>query len=184
MFCIECMRGFHSVCGEPCCCSESKPTVDVELPDVSDEPEEWRISSGGAKRGKRDAALKDQQSTGRKRAAQMLPLDRDDLCMWHDASPTNPKGGGVFPIVFGCENKQNARHHGPDKNTLNNDLENLNAICHWHHNNWHAMNDPVYIPGNPIMFQVSDEIKRDPTKIKWWGPKPGEKVPRAPKEED
>lgn len=47
-------------------------------------------------------------------------------------------------MSVGCDNLQQCRHHGPDKNTLNNDPGNVHRICHWHHNNWHALNDPDY----------------------------------------
>lgn len=193
--CIECLRSFHVVCGVPCCCGTavfiSDATVSSDADeesttqsntnyDTSDSEAEWRVSSGGTRRGKRDASLKDQQSTGRKRAAQVLSLDREALCHWHDASPTNPKGGGLYPVVFGCQNTQVARHHGPDKNTLNNSEDNLSAICAFHHNNWHAKNDPEYRPGNPVMFEVAELIKSGAMKPVWTGPIPN--VKKAPPE--
>ena len=177
--CIECRRDFHAVCGDPCCCATSAGNGDnrdtpVSPPeetsgvrsevsgpekvpgrvnpdyDTSDPEADWRVSSGNSRRGKRDASLKDQQSTGRKRAAVLFPLDREASCEWAKASPENPKGGGKFPITFGCAELQKARHHGPDKNTLNNEEGNVHRICHFHHNNWHALNDPHYIPGKPV----------------------------------
>lgn len=91
-----------------------------------------------------DHNLKDQQSTGRKRAAVMYPLDRDADCEWKMKKNC---GGGPKPI-FGCLNgKQQARHHGPDKNTLNNDKGNVHRICVTCHNRWHTDNDPVYVFG-------------------------------------
>lgn len=54
-------------------------------------------------------------------------------------------GGGQKPIV-GCLNgKQQARHHGPDKNTLNNEVGNVHRICHTCHNRWHTLNDDDYV---------------------------------------
>ena len=96
---------------------------------------------------KPDSALKDQQSTGRKRAAKLYPLDRAATCEW--ANDNNAGGGNTIP---GCgirirDNKkvpvglQQARHHGPDYNTLNNDPGNVHRICHSCHNYWHSMND-------------------------------------------
>lgn len=100
---------------------------------------------------KRDDSLKDQQSTGRKRAARLYPLT-DKPCEWSDASPENPKGGGDNPITVGCRDtqEQQARHHGPDKNTLNNDPGNVHRICIWHHIQWHLKNDSSYDPNKPL----------------------------------
>lgn len=57
-------------------------------------------------------------------------------------------GGGQFPIV-GCLNGiQQARHHGPDKNTLNNERGNVHRICHTCHNRWHTLNDENYVWGS------------------------------------
>lgn len=93
---------------------------------------------------KDDSALRDQQSTGRKRAANWFPLDDSKLCEW--SMKTNC-GGGQFPITGCAANLQQARHHGPDKNTLNNDKGNVHRICHSCHNRWHTLNDPNYIWG-------------------------------------
>ncbi len=176
MQCIECLRGFHAICGEPCCCNNNSSDSDsvsrssdspdedgrtrdqsrqdrqssaLFVYDTSDPEEDWRVSEGNAKRGKRDASLKDQQSTGRKRAAKLFPLDRSAPCEWAAASESNPCGGGKHPLTFGCENLQSHRHHGPDKNTLNNEEGNVHRICSFHHNWWHAKNDEEYDPRNP-----------------------------------
>jgi hypothetical protein len=93
---------------------------------------------------KDDSALRDQQSTGRKRAAKMYPLDETVLCEW--ASKKNC-GGGKFPIVGCLANLQQARHHGPSKNTLDNEKGNVHRICHSCHNRWHTLNDEGYIWG-------------------------------------
>lgn len=93
---------------------------------------------------KSDASLRDQQSTGRKRAAEMYPLDRDADCEWKLQKNC---GGGNSPIVGCLDGKQQARHHGPDKNTLNNDYGNVHRICHTCHNRWHARNDEGYVWG-------------------------------------
>jgi hypothetical protein len=105
------------------------------------------------RRNKRDAALRDQQSTGRKRAARLYPLDRDAECEWAGSTSA---GGGTNPIP-GCgkrrntvKGKQQARHHGPDKNTLNNEPGNVHRICHSCHNAWHAVNDPDYVWGTKV----------------------------------
>jgi len=57
---------------------------------------------------------------------------------------------------------QEARHHGPDKNTLNNEKGNVHRICHSCHNRWHTLNDEDYIWGNiyplhaPMEASVAD----------------------------
>jgi hypothetical protein len=90
---------------------------------------------------KDDSALKDQQSTGRKRAAKLFPLDETALCEW--AGKKNC-GGGQKPITGCLGNLQVARHHGPDKNTLNNEVGNVHRICATCHNRWHTLNDEGY----------------------------------------
>lgn len=143
--CPECMRGFY--CGQ--CTISRSPELDETV--SSGRETENRLgevsvpANQRVRRQKPDRAVTDQQSTGRKRAAKLYPL-QEQLCEWHDASPTNPRGGGN-PITFGCKEPgvlQQARHHGPDKNTLNNEPGNVHRICHYHHNNWHALNDPDY----------------------------------------
>lgn len=91
---------------------------------------------------KDDSALRDQQSTGRKRAAKMYPLDPEAECEWRMRKNC---GGGTYPIVGCLKGLQEARHHGPDKNTLNNEKGNVHRICHYCHNRWHTLNDPDYV---------------------------------------
>ena len=122
---------------------------------------------------KPDSALKDQQSTGRKRAAKMYPLDKDADCEWNKQKNC---GGGKNPIVGCLEGKQQARHHGPDKNTLNNDFGNVHRICHSCHNNWHAANDEGYVWGSvypthsPVEANfveiAAEQVRRAGTKLK------------------
>ena len=138
MICYECQRGF--LCGE--CIIQSTTTIDEASDDQNDRRTPRSL--------KRDAALKDQQSTGRKRAARLYPLSRDLSCEWANASVSNPMGGGTKPVTVGCDRLQLNRHHGPDKNTLNNDAGNVWRICSHHHARWHADNDPDYIPGKPV----------------------------------
>ncbi len=127
--CMECMRGFPCLNDIPC-------KLPVGASNDDSEESETRP------RHKRDSALKDQQSTGRKRAAVKYPLDRSAPCQWRNASSENPMGGGEIPVSFGCDNLQQCRHHGPDYSTLNNEKGNVWLICTWHHNNWHALNNP------------------------------------------
>ena len=93
--------------------------------------------------------LADPSSTGRKRAADMYPITPGQVCEW--ARQKNC-GGGVEPIVGCLGNPASDIHHGPDKNTLNNekvsrgvgDSENLHLICSPCHNSYHAKNDMYY----------------------------------------
>lgn len=144
MACINCSDGLHWECikmsNEACCCNNSETLAPVAEEDVIDDDEirdKFRTY-------KREGTLKDQQSTGRKRAAKLYPLNPDAPCEWRGCKFA---GGGPLPIV-GCNSgTQQARHHGPDKNTLNNDEGNVHRICHRCHNRWHTKNDPVYVPG-------------------------------------
>lgn len=93
--------------------------------------------------------LTDAESTGRKRAKKMYPIKAGYVCEW---AGLESAGGGVFPIRGCINNPASDWHHGPDKNTLNNEkaswgvgeAENVHLICSWCHNMWHAMNDPFY----------------------------------------
>jgi hypothetical protein len=53
-------------------------------------------------------------------------------------------GGGNHPIVGCVSGVQEARHHGPDKSTSNNEEGNVHRICHRCHNRWHAANNEDY----------------------------------------
>jgi hypothetical protein len=136
-----------------------------------DESEPVRIIGGQGYRP--DSALRDQQSTGRKRAAKMYPLDKDADCEWKTSKNC---GGGNNPIVGCLDGKQQARHHGPDKNTLNNDSGNVHRICHSCHNNWHAANDDGYVWGSvypnhsPVEANfveiATEQVRRSGVKLK------------------
>lgn len=139
--CPNCQMGFHLSClSKSCECNQqSHQTEYVSSPTSSEEPDEPRHVS--TRSTKRDATLKDQQSTGRKRAARMYPLHRDQPCEWQTLAEC---GGGTKPIL-GCINGlQQARHHGPDKSVSNNDEGNVHRICHACHNRWHAANNAEY----------------------------------------
>lgn len=161
MKCIRCRQGLTWECEKDGNCNElnnDSPSTDrtndssssgeeagqseaesIIEEDTEDENGPVRIIGGS-----HDHALRDQQSTGRKRAAEMYPLKREDPCEWKMKKNV---GGGQHPII-GCINGlQQARHHGPDKNTLNNDKGNVHRICHNCHNRWHTMNDEGYAWG-------------------------------------
>ena len=151
--------------------SECENAQVIVSPDGSDS--EWIIpcwfrftgEGGGAlMREKRDPGrpmldpkdVRDAKSTGRKRAAMLAPILTGQTCGW---SHLKHAGGGVVPIL-GCNGNQmieakggdpdagymqGDRHHGPDKNTLNNSVGvNLHSICVDCHHRWHALNDPFY----------------------------------------
>lgn len=103
--------------------------------------------------------ITDVKSTGRKRAAAIMPFLQGQVCMW---AGLKHAGGGVVPIL-GCEgntiadvkttegahakgaNEVGHRHHGPDKNVLNNTPGiNLHGVCTPCHTRWHVLNDPHY----------------------------------------
>jgi hypothetical protein len=139
-------------CRDPECGDENGP-AESDIPDAvlgssdlggDESPEEIDSdkSAGEHRTYKDDSTLIDQQSTGRKRAARWYPLDDTALCEW--AMKKNC-GGGKHPITGCFANLQQARHHGPDKNTLNNDKGNVHRICHTCHNRWHTLNDDDYV---------------------------------------
>ena len=103
--------------------------------------------------------ITDIKSTGRKRAAAIMPFLEGRVCDW---AGLRHAGGGVIPIL-GCQgntiteakktedahekgyDEVGHRHHGPDKNVLNNTPGmNLHGICTPCHTRWHALNDPHY----------------------------------------
>lgn len=175
MKCVPCIRELHDSCNKPECeCAtnahaqnkNAQPGLDGDVSTQGLDEENPDYARGNQRRTrsfKADAALKDQQSTGRKRAAREYPLlsltgqsiessrdfPHDDraYCEWRFGIKC---GGGDSPIQGCVDGRQYARHHGPDKNTLNNDEGNVHRICHTCHNRWHAANDPDYDPNKPL----------------------------------
>lgn len=139
---------------EPCLqCIAEFPHPPTELCDKDNEVIADEIKDAVAKLGrpqKTDDELVDPLSTGRKRAAEILPdtLLETMICEW---ALLKEAGGGVYPIE-GCHgNRATDRHHGPDKNTLNNERGvNLHGICSFCHNRWHAKNDSTYTDPRPV----------------------------------
>lgn len=118
---------------------------------------------------KDDAVVRDQQSTGRKRAADMYPLYPEYDCEWRMQKGC---GGGKYPIIGCLDGKQEARHHGPDKNTLNNEEGNVHRICHKCHNRWHHRNDEGYVWGaiyTPHSGKPATEVEVKLNDISWTG---------------
>ena len=136
MTCVSCLRGFHDECDN---CTNCHTKAEIPVTEITFKQETEKTDE--LQWQKDDVNVRDPQSTGRKRAAKLFPLDSSLKCEWSDASEDNPKGGGERPIREGCSNFQQARHHGPDKNTLNNSEGNVHRICHHHHVKWHWDND-------------------------------------------
>jgi hypothetical protein len=171
MDCFPCKRNLHDTCREgECDCfgrqhsaSNSSAALGDDTGDNDETGYDNPSPSRRSRRTKPDAALRDQQSTGRKRAARLYPLlDRDGKPLKSSRSATHDEradcewrfnlkcGGGESPIQGCIDGRQYARHHGPDKNTLNNEPGNVHRICHNCHNRWHAKNDPDYDPNKPL----------------------------------
>jgi hypothetical protein len=152
--CLSCGRGFHDLCQECECCSPQSK-ADGNKPESSEGTGAIPVSSSVGANGsseqpeknkrarspKPNDELKDPHSTGRKRAALLFPLEPDKDCEWKRKAYC---GGGKFPIIGCYTGKQEHRHHGPDKNTLNNSEGNVHRICDDCHNIWHSQNDPSY----------------------------------------
>lgn len=138
--CTLCIAGFpHSV-------------EDCLNPEGALQPTEVEAAIKAAVMGrppKDESEMTDPESTGRKRAAAALPAEElaGMICEW---ALLKEAGGGLYPIR-GCHgNKATDRHHGPDKNTLNNERKsNLHGICSFCHNEWHAKNDATYVGVRP-----------------------------------
>lgn len=155
--CHSCRLGYHAECmfvwhfeDIDCCCGgdvsfDAAGNVRTESTpaDVIDGKEIDNGYLGDAHTGTKSLGdYKDPISTGRKFAAQAAPIDVGQICEWAGLARA---GGGVRPIV-GCVGRPASdRHHGPDKNTMNNVVGvNLHRICDHCHNTWHALNDPHY----------------------------------------
>jgi hypothetical protein len=187
VICVACAVGLHEECVAPlaydelflgyyhCCCHDApvpEPEVVEVIPAPTAEVEEEKIvkvveeTLPGLVRPREDELIRDQTSTGRKRAVKVLEalgrLKDGGYCEWAGLSRA---GGGAQPIV-GCDGNivrlQKSRagledneftmavHHGPDKSTLDNSPSNLHAICTPCHVHWHAVNDPLYPKERPL----------------------------------
>jgi hypothetical protein len=127
-------------------------------------PEDEGYSRSDRSRSKGRRKGSNTQSAGRKVAAKLYPLTGDAPCEWQGLGNC---GGGDFPILGCLEGKQEARHHGPEKNVQNNEPGNVHRICHYCHYRWHAANDPTYdwnaglwVPHNPRPLTVKEQQKQ------------------------
>lgn len=160
--CVYCIASLHEECIDPAerdddlfeCCCLRKPVTMVEI-------EETERQGPGRPLLPPDQ-ITDITSTGRKRAAALYPIFPGQVCEW---AGLRYAGGGIEPIV-GCrgnkimEAKRNQdlpegidsrgdRHHGPDKNVLNNAPTNVHRICSYCHNRYHAKNNRYYTGPRP-----------------------------------
>lgn len=160
MACVACGRGFHKECLRGCKKCHSKKSEEFEQPRT--------LQSNGKNRKSKVHGLKDEKSTGRKRAANLYPIDKEADCEWQGKKNC---GGGRRPIV-GCLNgKQVDRHHGPVKKTTRNELGNVHRICKDCHNHWHELNDLIYdeaeynnLPHDPVAASNEEIVQ---TFLKW-----------------
>lgn len=159
MICVWCNLGFYAECTNP------KVTEDKLIIPCARWMSVTTVTktegTGEIGRPLMDPSeVRDPRSTGRKRAAALAPIFPEMLCEW---AGLRHAGGGVVPIV-GCNGHrlvdekgqrddglwQGDRHHGPDKNTLNNSVGfNLHRICVSCHHRWHSLNDPYYTEPRP-----------------------------------
>lgn len=180
--CARCLAGMHTSCLEdPCCCGGDADLdtffkhLDMEEQAlVRDLRAEYGLSGADSEleglpgaqpaKPKGDSgyihpaawpseqdigSFTDPKSTGRKRQARMYPIQKGQVCEWAGKIVTI----GGLPVVVGCINSPATDlHHGPDKNTLNNEKvtagvgthENTHVICSDCHNSLHAKHDEFY----------------------------------------
>ena len=156
--CFGCRTGFHNECEsvwldvieQECCCGGEVKfdmagnVLAEDQVDAGFDTKEIDYGYVGEESGftKSLADYKDPVSTGRKKAAEVAPISVGLTCEW---AGLKFAGGGSVPIVGCIGRPASDRHHGPDKNTMNNMLGvNLHRICDHCHNTWHALNDPHY----------------------------------------
>ena len=143
MGCIECNRGFHAECISKCKKCHPEEVESSALVVIEGKTDTTSIK-GPVKNlhGGVFQDLKDPYSTGRKRAAKLYPLDKEQPCEWQGKKNC---GGGRYPVTGCISNTQVARHHGPVKNTTRNHAGNVHLICTRCHNHWHELNDIPYV---------------------------------------
>lgn len=144
--CPMCIAGLPSSCLTGSCDStpeeptETSSLIQLRIENTDDSDGDVRASHRSTRSRSRRAAG-DSQSSGRKEAAKRFPLNEDAPCEWAGLANC---GGNTHPILGCLEGKQQARHHGPEKNVQNNEEGNVHRICHYCHYRWHAKNDPSY----------------------------------------
>lgn len=171
-WCADCAYGNYDLCGHNPPVSNVKPDPQKAFdtggiaplsntPSPESNPHLAVTNEGNKLRfAKSDETVRDPASTGRKRAAALYPITDGAICEW---SRLALAGGGKYPIVGCVGGKQENRHHGPDKNTLNNAEGNVHRICAHCHNLWHHLNDPDHDPqrGHKPRVATDEEL------VKW-----------------
>jgi hypothetical protein len=107
----------------------------------------------------------------------MYPISVGQVCEWAGLKDC---GGGAVSVVGCINNPATDLHHGPDKNTLNNEkgsrgigeLENVHVICSECHNTWHALNDEFYDRYNRNEQQTEPCLPREG--VQWSQHEPSE----------
>lgn len=153
MSCHNCGRGYHQECVNRKGCNTCHPP----------EPELEFLKPDSAIRPQRKTEYKDAESTGRKRAAKLYPLNSNEDCDWRLRKNC---GGGRRPIIGCADGKQQHRHHGPVKKTTYNHEGNVHRICSACHVHWHELNDLIYdegdynlLPHEPIEASLEEVTK-------------------------
>lgn len=139
--CLSHGRGFSEECNTPNCTGKNFSTASSRSGTAGATTIEERssIESKQPGRPRKDSdTIRDAKSTGRKRAAVEYPIEDGKSCEWQGLTNC---GGGRYPITGCIDGLQENRHHGPDKDTLNNSNGNVHRICSRCHNLWHARND-------------------------------------------
>lgn len=164
--CAACGRGFSAECTKGGRCDVEGYILYIRsggaLVSAGSSMDEGHEPVANKKKGKTFEELSDPHSTGRKRAAQLYPLDKEAPCEWKGKKNC---GGGRVPITGCTHGLQVARHHGPVKNTTRNQLGNVHRICTRCHNHWHELNDLIYdereygmLPHDPVEASTEELI--------------------------
>lgn len=156
--CLDCGRGFCEFCNSCECCTISigirnstddnsvleRPDTDADNLSGETSHESDRAYTKTKGRPIKDPGdISDPKSTGRKRAALLYPIIEGNPCEWKALVNC---GGGKHPIIGCISGEQKHRHHGPNKDTIENSPGNVHRICHDCHNIWHSQNDKDYDP--------------------------------------
>lgn len=173
-------RGIFGDDAPPAEGGKQKPKAELESPPAKVKGNSGYIHPDAWPSTKDIGTFVDPESTGRKRMAEMYPISVGQVCEWAQLANA---GGDFMPVgIVGCvNNPATDLHHGPDKNTLNNEKasfgvgtrENIHIICSECHNSTHAANDPFY----PEYERVADQERPWlPIYPEGWEPTPPRKA--------
>lgn len=158
MTCLSCLRGWHAECLKGCKKCHTKDDIPVA------DDQQGELEPAVRKMGGTREKLKDPQSTGRKRAARLYPIENGMACEWRKLKNC---GGGRHPVIGCLDGIARDRHHGPVKNVTRNHAGNVHRICSTCHQHWHELNDLVYdekdyalLPHDP-MPATDEEIAKN-----------------------